>query len=362
MINKKTFYSLIMDNRAFIMSFAIIWVMFSHTPIGTYNIPVISFVSKIGWGGVDVFMLISGIGIYTSLFRCNNDIIPFYKRRLKRIMPSYIVVLVIAFITYLFMPADSRYAVGHVNFQYIADFIGNITCITFFMGRRKLNWYVQGIVWMYFLSPIVYVIVNRCNNITKKILLFVTIVIFNVPLYYSDMMTVSARWVLYVLGMFIAKQALQDGGFRVTKKIYLLLSLLSCLGFASLYLICKYREPWLNLYGLYFYPFVMIVPGLVCNIAMLNELIRKSIFSRIFSWIGRYTFEIYLMNIYITSCWNYKLVIPNRFCTIPLIDQILQYCSLMVMAIILGYILHEFSGLPSRLIKECGRNARKAKD
>ena len=74
-------------HRELLMCVAIIGVVFYHLalrgiPIGRLNI---------GYIGVDIFMLLSGYGISKSLQ--HNTIIRFYKNRVRRILPMWILII-----------------------------------------------------------------------------------------------------------------------------------------------------------------------------------------------------------------------------------------------------------------------------
>ena len=81
-------YNLMSRYRTHLMGLAMLWVIFFHSSIIIHN-PIIDFVKSIGYGGVDIFLMLSGLGLYYSYRKCSNPV-SFYKRRVFRILPTYI--------------------------------------------------------------------------------------------------------------------------------------------------------------------------------------------------------------------------------------------------------------------------------
>ena len=82
---QKSLYYYLSAYRSELMGFAILWVVWFHSSMYVNFFPVsflnsgFSFIKKIGYGGVDIFLLISGMGIYNSLEK--NDISQYIKKQ-----------------------------------------------------------------------------------------------------------------------------------------------------------------------------------------------------------------------------------------------------------------------------------------
>ena len=61
----KSSLSLLSSYRGALMGVAIIWVMLYH--LGDIDVSVISVIFGVGYGGVDIFLFLSGFGLYFSL-------------------------------------------------------------------------------------------------------------------------------------------------------------------------------------------------------------------------------------------------------------------------------------------------------
>lgn len=59
-------YKTLSKYRGVLMGFAILWVMYFHIPIKSVT-EVGWFIHRIGFYGVDIFLFLSGLGVYFSL-------------------------------------------------------------------------------------------------------------------------------------------------------------------------------------------------------------------------------------------------------------------------------------------------------
>lgn len=70
-------YNILSKYRTELMGIAILWVMFFHLSIDINN-RILNLIKTIGYGGVDIFLMISGLGLYYA-YKKNNNIKLFYK-------------------------------------------------------------------------------------------------------------------------------------------------------------------------------------------------------------------------------------------------------------------------------------------
>ena len=82
MINKAIWgYKDISTYRSELMGWAILWIMMLHFDFN--QIKPLGFIAQYGYAGVEIFILVSGFGVFFSLEK-DNSIIRFYKKRLLR--------------------------------------------------------------------------------------------------------------------------------------------------------------------------------------------------------------------------------------------------------------------------------------
>lgn len=125
-------------HRSELMGWAILWIMMLHFTFTQLH--PIGFIAQYGFAGVDIFMLVSGMGLYFSLDNSNSTI-DFYIKRLLRIFPTYYIFGVIYSI-FLF----------HDN---LLLFLFRYTTIGFWTGYKYGEWYIPSIVMLYLWAPLI---------------------------------------------------------------------------------------------------------------------------------------------------------------------------------------------------------------
>ena len=92
-------------------------------------------------GSVEMFMFVSGFGIYHSLKK-NRDSFTFYRRRLSRLLPSFLPVM-IAWCAAGMLMRDMT----------VGQALGNLTGLGWwFQQKQQFNWYIPAILVLYLLS------------------------------------------------------------------------------------------------------------------------------------------------------------------------------------------------------------------
>lgn len=325
-IGQKTYAEIVMDNRAFLMGIAIIWVIFSHMGF-VFDNKIFSFLKDNAWAGVDIFLFLSGMGIFASLQKAEGDVIGFYKKRIRRIMPAYIPFILVYLVVWTCVKQ-----VDVSNFNVWADYLGNITCTGWFLERdNQFNWYVQAIVWFYLLSPTFYMLVKRYDALWQEILLMVFLLLFQLPFYNKTAMAAINRIPIFILGMMFMHKSMKNTQ-KLEKKSEVFLYVLMCVGvllFAACYF---FNYEWFMFYGIIFTLFVLITPGLCCFLVRFNiPLLKKCI-----EYLGRASFEIYLVHIALFR------FVPAHFSKIcffvghPYRDNIFKWFLLTIVACISG--------------------------
>ncbi len=130
--------------RSELMGWSIIWIMMLHFTFT--QIKPLGFLAQYGFAGVDIFMLVSGFGLFFSLDK-NSEIIPFYKKRFLRIFPTYYILGIFASIL---LYHDS-----------ILTYLFRYTTIGFWTGGIYGDWYIPSIVLLYILMPFIKKLYDR---------------------------------------------------------------------------------------------------------------------------------------------------------------------------------------------------------
>lgn len=98
--------------------------------------------------GVDIFLLLSGIGLYYSMQKCGT-VRAFYKHRMARIIPSYLMITGVLYGIICLIENMS-----------LTDFFLQISTLHFWIRGENGTWYVSLIILLYLLYPSIYKILT----------------------------------------------------------------------------------------------------------------------------------------------------------------------------------------------------------
>lgn len=250
----KTPYDYLSGHRAELMGVAILWVVWYHTaqfyPAESLTHPLV-FLKRIGYGGVDIFLLVSGMGICNSLGK--NSLSVFVQNRLKRVVPVWWTYLAIQIVLGL-TACDIRYSVKEV--------IGFATFTGYWLGMgHQGNWYVYAIMLFYLASPVLLSLLKEAKNRKRAYaVLAMVALLVSTAFFGDDRLKAFSRVPIYVLGMYFA---LELDKRAPRKRDWVGLFLLLAAGVAALaVLLVHCSKDLLGAYGLWWYPFLMVAPPL----------------------------------------------------------------------------------------------------
>lgn len=267
------------------MGLAIIWIILNHVEYNVSN-PVMSYIKLIGYGGVDIFVFASGVGCYRSLSK-NDDVLSFYGRRIKRVCPTY----------WLFLPL---WFVFKLAFGELAEssIIGNILMVQSFTGLgNDVNWFISGILLFYLIAPLLYALMNRFDSKRGKLFTAVGLFVLSAAFWNSlHMNIIITRLIVFYLGMWYCN--LCDADVSITKPVALWSVISVVIGNFILWACIESIPQFLRTIGLWWYPFILIAPGLCILISLIADWLTKNRFgNRITSLLalcGDYSFELFL--------------------------------------------------------------------
>lgn len=275
------------------MAVAILWGVFYHTNLIVYIEPIM-WIKKLGYGCVDLFFFASGIGCFYSLKK-DSDPLRFMKRRASKILPAYWIILAVWLVF--------RNIAYGVNFYQV---IANILCIQEFTTlENNFNWYISAMLLFYLLAPLFYRVVEK-GNLLSSLAFTALLVVISLPFVDPLKMTFS-RLPIFFIGMVVAGESERTIGI----KTILPTILLSIVGFVAISLLFAYYkgDMWNN--GLFWYPFILITPGLCLALSLLGTLLDRSKFGKgvlkVFDTIGSYTLEWYLVHVLIFEIYRYMV-------------------------------------------------------
>lgn len=252
--------------RSAIMGFAILWIMAYHSGISFSSLPLLgsalNSICSNGFGGADIFLFVSGFGLYRALSK-TPDQLAFYKRRLARILPAYLPVLA----AWLFL---NRTGVHAASWPRIV--LGNLTGTAFWTKSSLcFNWYLPALFSFYFIAPFFFRVMEKPWGAGW---LIAATLVLDACFYGDYVMIAVSRFTVFVTGMALGRRDAGDG--QISRAMELGCCVLGVFSYWMLVMLrASLSDGLLWGGGLYWYPFIFTAPAIVFLLC------------RLFSWAER---------------------------------------------------------------------------
>lgn len=269
------------------MGFAMLWIMLFHSGL-SFSSETLNYIKGIGYGGVDIFLFASGIGNYYSYTK-DEEALPFIKRRLSRLAPVYLPFIVLWCVYEIIA--------GELKPLYI---VGNLLGVQSLSNAGiSFNWYLTALIVCYVLTPYLASFV-KSHEFKRCFLLILVLVLMSTAFWDDRKFIISAsRLPIYTIGMICAKYDSKT----IDRKFLTISVLLFCLGNLCLLGNYKYFHQFLWLYGLYWYPFILIAPSLCLLLSFISSLMKSQKIlvygDNAIRLIGKHSFELFLVHAFL---------------------------------------------------------------
>ena len=316
--------------RSELMGVAMLWVMLFHAYQFHFHNPLLEVIKMFGYLGVDIFILLSGMGLGKSLLeKEQGPLRTFYLRRFQRILPTYWLIV-------------GPYSLLLVLLSRIplSTAVWNLTALHYwFHIPGSFNWYVPALLAFYLLAPFYVKFFARSKY--KRLL---------------SISTLFVSYALYRLCLFLNFQYLEDFIFRIpafalgvllgwflvtkqpaTKRDAAWVSAMALVGVVLMVLLATrtlYTHPC--------YIFSLMIVLICVVLAALLSLCKGTLLCRGLAAIGQRSFEIYLINVLVTREFS-GLVAHLGLSSLPVWAA---YAVLYVLNLTAAFVLH---ALVSRL-------------
>lgn len=328
---KKDFdLDLLSKYRTALMGFAAICILVCHAPANGIVLPHYLFI-LMGYGniGVDIFLLLSGIGCWFSLHRRPNLKI-WYKKRFVKILVPYILIQV-PFWFYLWFYGDFNLLYNLYVLSTVAFWIDHVGA-----------WYIALILPLYCLTPLLHYLFDKYRVITLVTLPLFIIILFNVDWEFSfqgtpvwhNIQWACRRIISFIIGLYIAP-------WVMNKKH--ICSCICIIFFIALW--CFARIFFTSKYSLWLLEFPIII-----IVVKLLDFCENGLLNRLFVWFGVLSLESYLANIYLCSILFSNQTILKLIDTYIHID-ILIYMIIILVGTFIAYLTCKLSNILCKLIK-----------
>ncbi len=286
-------YQRISRYKAQLMGIAILIVVYGHFFYYHSGLKDYTQLNITMWytvGSVDIFLFLSGFGIYHSLHK-NDDPLKFFRRRMSRLLPAYLPFIVIY--------CAFSLAVGWMN-KYQA--LGNLTTFGWW-GQQgaQFNWYIPALIGMYLLSPLFYHVIETYEK--KSLWVIPLLFLIEAGAIGSSLMIGVSRFPVYFLGMYLGREA--SLGKAPSRRHLVWSGILMVLSMAGLFVLVKLRPGWLSRFGFWWHPFLLSTPGCLYLTTWCLEKHEKwgltRLLNRGLGFLGGKSFEIYLWHLMVYS-------------------------------------------------------------
>ncbi len=281
--------SRIKDNRLQIMGFASLWIVFFHFLVEFTGI--FEKLRLLGYGGVDMFMLLSGMSMYQSYVRNGNrNAKVFYIKRIRRVVPEYIVFLVVG----LFIDASFRHKLLWVYIREDSLFATIHKIIIY-------RWFVPCILLAYVITPVVDRVLfgkrkkTQCRFVWLVLLMvIVTFAFWNRSTALMVLIRIPTYVVGYYFGSDISFRWANNKKWNIPAHILLVTA-----GGALIVKLCeKHGDIAMAEYGIWWYPWLVMALPMCVLVSLLFGIFKRvrllKWISTLFAFLGSISLEIYL--------------------------------------------------------------------
>ena len=206
---KKTFNLFaISEARNVIFGIATLWIGLFHSDgltVAHYTdnqflIDAFKLFKGTGNVGVDMFLFLSGIGLFFS-FSKDSNVVSFWKKRLMRILPT---AFLIATFYVCFRYVNGRFTSG---FEF---FFSRMTFTYFFLRGERVFWFISLILVLYIVFPIFYKVIEKFKGLGMIGLVVLTVAFTMLlravsPGVYANIEIALCRIPVFIIGIWAGK-------------------------------------------------------------------------------------------------------------------------------------------------------------
>ena len=315
------------------MGFAAMWIFIYHVrdeALLFFHIPGIRrvemYFNNIGFCGVDVFLFLSGWGLYYALKKHNLTV--FYKRRYRRLIPPFVLVCVV------------KALLDHWEFM---KFFKAVTCWSFFTEYIHIPiWFIPAIALIYLFFPLYHKAFEKFSN--KYIFTFAAILLWFALAFGSlvlfgrkDVFIFVNRLPVFMAGVLFGWLAYN--GKKIPEKAALIVIAVMLLGGLQLQYYCTFRKLKFLLpvtqNGL---PAFIIGISVCFAAAYCFKLLGKvTVIQKVFGFLGEMTLEFYAAQEFVLEI----LMSKTYYAGVP-INKHLYAILVFLFSLGAGYLLHLF--------------------
>lgn len=290
---------------------------FQNGNVGS-NLIVFGYYKMISSLGVEVFIFLSGLGLFYSMSN-NSNVIRFYEKRVKRLIVPYVFVGIIFWVVFDLI----------LNKEGITRFIKDFTFVTFFTEGQRTIWFIGVIFIFYLVFPLVYKLILSQAGVIKTLILIIGIYGINYsilqlwPNIYYNIEIGIMRFPIFILGALCAYLIKNDVQNQNKIMIFFAIAIGLALKIADVFV--DMPQYWSRIITT-FYAIALIL--IVCIIV---DKLHWQKFNSAMEKVGEYSLELYMIHVCLRKIMK---SIGVYTCEFPI------YIGIIMISIILSVFLH----------------------
>ncbi|MCQ2567164.1 MAG: acyltransferase [Mogibacterium sp.] len=281
------------------------------------------YLQYVGSIGVEIFVFLSGVGLYYS-FSKNSDTKCFFKKRGKRILTPYLIIGI------------SFWTIKDLIIlkKGIAAFVKDLSFYSFFSDGVRTIWYIFLMIVLYLLFPSIYYIIHE-----KKIkggfavlllitLIFPAVLMLINNVLYSNISIAITRIPIFIVGVYAGRLVKEEHTIDYNALVILVASLFIVGIKAKRVNLVSYISRYID--GCYS---LAIIAFLICILELVNNtIIWKKYICGLFRFAGKYSLELYLTHVTLRNLMG-TVGMPRYRTSV--------YCAMVVVAVVLSLLLNK---------------------
>ncbi len=294
------YWSLFSKKRGILMGFATFWIVAFHGTelYSDVSIPIITSILKRGNIGVEIFLIVSAIGLYFSMDQ-STRIKNFYWKRIQRVLIPYLIL-------------SSWYWIWRaiVHGEYIISFFKNYFFISFITDGVTTSWYIFLILCLYFVFPLIFKVLKKEKNLIFIIIgidCFINLMIWYFwPNVYEYMEIALTRIPTFLCGCYIAPMVKENK--KIGRKTYIINICGIIIGalFIVMFSALNHKDLAIMTYRYMSFFVALLLCIIIASIAKSEHKIGI-----VLSGVGGASLEIYLLHIFVRNILSYYTVGEN---------------------------------------------------
>lgn len=292
------------------------------------------FYKYIRSSGVDIFLLLSGLGLYYSWKR-NSDLMAFYRKRFARILIPYFIVAIPAWgwRDLIFEKAG------------VIQFLKDITFVSLFEEGQTWIWYIGICIICYLMFPYVYEVVEKATDTIAEqmnvlhLTVAITLLVVMLQLYcnelYLNTSILLLRLPMFIIGCLLGKASYENRRISESK--------IWCMFFLSVILSWRFQLVDTKIMRFYVLAFFNMSLCLILILVLnyMEETKNKILclghrfVCGVTEWFGKYSLEIYMCHVVVRKIMNL-----NGFVTYKILNE----CIMLGISFTLAILLKKMTG------------------